>query len=634
MKTILSILAAFILVGCSISPVVDSSLITYPISQVSLYGGAEKDALYRNEIEKGASYNLGISFSGGGVRSATFSQGAMAGLDQSGLLDRADIVSTVSGGGYAGYWLMSQLYYNQQQDTEFDRSLLFNDCFPDSWDNYAGFKNTLIPSCELDAAGDSVRNLNRYRFQSQVTQQSDLLHYYQDGSSYGRFLQATEFTSKVLLHIPSLISHHIGNTLFDWGYGGSGFRRYYQSGIERTYGLAPIDIEPRHIDLKRYKNQEKILWMDNYKAEELSFEELSSYTLRNWKQCSIEARDLQLCSRVPMWIINSTAGVADRTYEWTDEQPPLNESIFEVTPFGYGSGEYGYVSQPIDQITVPKAIAISGAAADAQQKTANSRWSKLAIAGGLHLINGNLGYSIDNYNPDRSNIALHRFLPFPLYYFHGFARNQSSVDIYLSDGGHSENLGAYSLIMRGVKNIVIFDAENDASGNFEAYYQLKEKLFNEEGLILEIEGLSPQGDFNPYDAPENIFTGTVRGFQDGYLANGNTINVVYVKSSLVSDQLSEDCSSDNRLYPCSVYKFHTTNNLDPRNECKLKNGGGLFPHHSTATTALEFSQSIYNAYRDLAWHVARRLSWDSTSEKVVVEPLANHQEKHKIRECG
>ncbi|HVW87562.1 MAG TPA: hypothetical protein VHB50_22900 [Bryobacteraceae bacterium] len=48
---------------------------------------------------------LGVAFSGGGIRSATFNLGIVQGLAKSGLLPRVDYLSTVSGGGYIGTWL-------------------------------------------------------------------------------------------------------------------------------------------------------------------------------------------------------------------------------------------------------------------------------------------------------------------------------------------------------------------------------------------------------------------------------------------------------------------------------------------------------------------------------------------------
>jgi glycerophosphoryl diester phosphodiesterase len=48
---------------------------------------------------------LGLAFSGGGIRSATFNLGVLQALSKIGLLRQCDYLSTVSGGGYIGSWL-------------------------------------------------------------------------------------------------------------------------------------------------------------------------------------------------------------------------------------------------------------------------------------------------------------------------------------------------------------------------------------------------------------------------------------------------------------------------------------------------------------------------------------------------
>ncbi len=52
---------------------------------------------------------VGLALSGGGVRSAAFGLGALQALDQAGVLDRVDYLSTVSGGGYIGCSLIAAL---------------------------------------------------------------------------------------------------------------------------------------------------------------------------------------------------------------------------------------------------------------------------------------------------------------------------------------------------------------------------------------------------------------------------------------------------------------------------------------------------------------------------------------------
>ncbi len=48
---------------------------------------------------------IGLAFSGGGIRSATFNLGILQALAEKGLLHKFDYLSTVSGGGYIGSWL-------------------------------------------------------------------------------------------------------------------------------------------------------------------------------------------------------------------------------------------------------------------------------------------------------------------------------------------------------------------------------------------------------------------------------------------------------------------------------------------------------------------------------------------------
>lgn len=50
---------------------------------------------------------VGLCFSGGGIRSATFNLGVLQGLHELKMLNKIDYLSTVSGGGYIGSWFIS-----------------------------------------------------------------------------------------------------------------------------------------------------------------------------------------------------------------------------------------------------------------------------------------------------------------------------------------------------------------------------------------------------------------------------------------------------------------------------------------------------------------------------------------------
>ncbi|MBI3480605.1 MAG: patatin-like phospholipase family protein [Nitrosomonadales bacterium] len=60
---------------------------------------------------------VGLAFSGGGIRSATFNLGVIQALAERRCLRKFDYLSTVSGGGYIGSWLTSWMASHDQTDT-------------------------------------------------------------------------------------------------------------------------------------------------------------------------------------------------------------------------------------------------------------------------------------------------------------------------------------------------------------------------------------------------------------------------------------------------------------------------------------------------------------------------------------
>lgn len=65
---------------------------------------------------------IGLAFSGGGIRSATFNLGFLQAMARGRLLHKYDYLSTVSGGGYIGGWLtaVTQRFLKAQPDKKFD----------------------------------------------------------------------------------------------------------------------------------------------------------------------------------------------------------------------------------------------------------------------------------------------------------------------------------------------------------------------------------------------------------------------------------------------------------------------------------------------------------------------------------
>ncbi|MBL8177224.1 MAG: patatin-like phospholipase family protein [Bryobacterales bacterium] len=83
---------------------------------------------------------VGLALSGGGIRSATFNLGVMQVLEKAGILKLVDYLSTVSGGGYAGAFLLAE---------RFRGKLLSDDDKDPALRHLRTFSNYLTPSMGL-----------------------------------------------------------------------------------------------------------------------------------------------------------------------------------------------------------------------------------------------------------------------------------------------------------------------------------------------------------------------------------------------------------------------------------------------------------------------------------------------------
>jgi hypothetical protein len=88
--------------------------------------------MQRLQKEKSVHDLIGLSFSGGGIRSATFNLGVLQGLQELDLLRKIDFISTVSGGGFIGAWLVTSVHNTKHwlgRLTNWDesRSIIYGD---------------------------------------------------------------------------------------------------------------------------------------------------------------------------------------------------------------------------------------------------------------------------------------------------------------------------------------------------------------------------------------------------------------------------------------------------------------------------------------------------------------------------
>lgn len=87
----------------------------------------EEQLLLSARLGGGERPRLSVSMSGGGVRSSLYNFGALKALYDNGLLQQADLVSSVSGGSYVSYWLFSE--QAKRPGADFASSVFENDRF-------------------------------------------------------------------------------------------------------------------------------------------------------------------------------------------------------------------------------------------------------------------------------------------------------------------------------------------------------------------------------------------------------------------------------------------------------------------------------------------------------------------------
>lgn len=260
-----------------------------------------------------------------------------------------------------------------------------------------------------------------------------------------------------------------------------------------------------------------------------------------------------------------------------------NSDFFLFSKYYCGSAATGYVRtgllQELDrQVNLPTAIATSGAAIAPNMGVQESNHARFLLT----LLNLRLGFWIRNvahtiHAPRNWECA--RRLTSGIRCFLGemFGRLREDKDyLYLSDGGHIENLGVYELLRRRCKFIIAVDGECDTEMKFDGLTKLVRYARIDLGTDIQIDlsdlKLDANGRCRSHSAlGKIIYTSTSGKKTIGWM--------LYIKLSLTGNE------------PQDLIAY--------RQECLT------FPHQSTLDQIFEERQ--FEAYRKLGEHAAMDL---------------------------
>ncbi|MCW8935445.1 MAG: patatin-like phospholipase family protein [Gammaproteobacteria bacterium] len=217
---------------------------------------------------------------------------------------------------------------------------------------------------------------------------------------------------------------------------------------------------------------------------------------------------------------------------------------FILSPLFSGSNATGWRRSEQfanNSITLPTAVAISGAAANSDSGVAGSGLTiKPLISAIMTIFNLRLGYWVVNPNPEvqPNQKTMASFLSPGFWGVTGRNKiNETSKFIQLSDGGHFENLAIYELIRRHCKLIICSDAEQDSEFLFSSLANIIEKSRVDFGVDIKVSAADLDLLKCSEDEEKNIDFAS-KGYIVAdiiYPGSESAGRLIYIKTTLTSD---------------------------------------------------------------------------------------------------
>lgn len=335
------------------------------------------------------------------------------------------------------------------------------------------------------------------------------------------------------------------------------------------------------------------------------------------KNVNVAANDFPLTEisnvDTPYHLINTTLNVPGSPRA---NRRGRNGDFFLLSRNFVGSEVTGYVETAAVKDLwggdIGTAMAISGAAAAPNMGIASLR----PLAFTLALLNVRLGRWFPN--PQKlSKFGKRRNWPRPRYFLaEAFFRTRETFNyVFLSDGGHIDNLGVYELLRRRAAVIIVVDGEADGEMDFPSLVQLQRLARIDLGVRIRL----PWGEIKRHTrtASDEIAAEKGRTQNPGPHAAIGIIEypgetpdqselgvLIYLKASLTGDE--NDYVTD--------YKKRNPD----------------FPHETTLNQF--FSEEQFEVYRALGFHIANRLFTGKDFASVESDPNAKEMQSFKRAE--
>ena len=255
-----------------------------------------------------------------------------------------------------------------------------------------------------------------------------------------------------------------------------------------------------------------------------------------------------------------------------------------------------------DPLTLPTAVAISGAAAHPNTGaggTGPTRGTMLSLL--MALLNVRLGYWVPR--PDagaerrrRQPVANHFRAAWHELSPRGFAEQRRLLQI--SDGGHFENLGVYELVRRRAKLIVCCDAAADPGFDFKDLQVLMRRIGTDFGTRIEFDGDDRIERLIPRPPDPALVQARDPG-TDAYPVGARFAERGHIRGRVVYP--------DGEPSTLILLKTTTIPGLDLLTR-GYQGANRAFPDQSTADQF--FDEEQFEAYRELGWEIADRLVRD------------------------